>query len=161
MKGERVGYTLVELLAAVAVVGILAALAAPALQGTIARIRAQAALDQLVGDIALARAAAVSRGSRVELRFQNDGECLPSRAGRNAATRYQVVAPGPEREVIRTENVFARMGGVCLETNNDTVLAFNSRGLPRAFQNRTLWARRGSAADSATVSVFGRVRRLD
>jgi prepilin-type N-terminal cleavage/methylation domain-containing protein len=160
MKSGRVGYTLTELLATLAVVGILAALAAPALHGMIARIRARAALDQLVGDIAYARAAAVRRGSGVELRFQNEGDCLPSRPGRYAATRYQVVTPGPDREVMRTEHVFATMGAVCLETNNDTVLAFNSRGLPRAFQNRTLWARRGTVADSATVSVFGRVRRL-
>ena len=62
------GFTLLELLFAIAMVGILAALALPAFDGSVSRARITSNTNQMVGAINLARAEAVDRGIVVAVR---------------------------------------------------------------------------------------------
>ena len=68
------GFTLLELLFAIAMVGILAALALPAFDGSISRARVTSNANQLVGAINLARAEAVDRGEVVAVRPTTSGD---------------------------------------------------------------------------------------
>lgn len=59
------GFTLVELITVMAIVGILAALAGPSFSEMIARQRLRTGAFDLVGDLLLARSEAIKRGENV------------------------------------------------------------------------------------------------
>ena len=66
-KPRNFGFTLVELLVSVAILGILASLAAPSFSESIKRYRINAIKEDLAGSIQLARAEAIRRGRQVVL----------------------------------------------------------------------------------------------
>ncbi|WP_162301487.1 GspH/FimT family pseudopilin [Cognatilysobacter segetis] len=67
------GFTLVELLVALAVAGIVLGIGAPALGGLMSRMRAQSALGSVSSSLALARMEAISRRRAVTLCPSADG----------------------------------------------------------------------------------------
>jgi type II secretion system protein H len=159
MAERKAGFTLIELLMVVALVGILAAVVSPALGGVVARAQTSGALNRLTTDLAYARMLAVRGGRSVEVLLVDGGSCGRPRAGRVLADGYRMtVAESPPR-LLRAVRLNGDAAGVCLESNNDRDIVFNSRGLLVPFENRTVWARRSRTADSLTISVLGRVAR--
>jgi prepilin-type N-terminal cleavage/methylation domain-containing protein len=73
----RRGYTLVEMMIVVAIVGLLAAIAVPAFSGYLKRSRLQGSRNELMADIYYARSMAISRRNTFRIVF--------------AAGQYQVV----------------------------------------------------------------------
>lgn len=67
------GLTLVELLIAVAIMGILLAFAVPSFTGTIARVRLEGAVNELSVDLQYARSASIRRRAAVTLTTADDG----------------------------------------------------------------------------------------
>ncbi len=65
MRGSQRGFTLIELMASLAIVTIIAGIGGPSLNRLLHRYRASAALNALTADLALARVAAISRGKAV------------------------------------------------------------------------------------------------
>ena len=63
------GFSLLELMFVVSLVAVLAAMAVPALVGSIDNARARSAVRLISGRLALARAQAVARGANVAVRF--------------------------------------------------------------------------------------------
>jgi len=159
VKGCRVGITLPELLTVLVILGILASLTAPSFTRMIARMQRVAALNQLAADVYHTRMLAVRWGVRTELRLLNEGGCSTRLRGRRAANAYRIVVHTRPERTVKEVRALDLGRGVCFEHNNDATLLFNSRGLPVPFENRTVWARRGPAADSLTFSVLGRVLR--
>lgn len=157
MGRNRAGFTLVELMTVLALVGILAALAWPSLGRMLARAQTTAALNQFAADLAYARMLSVRGGSRVVVRFE--GSCAAPRYGRFSADGYRITVRDPRPRDVRVARLRSDASGVCLESNNDRDLAFDSRGLLLPFENRRVWSRRGEVADTLTISVLGRVRR--
>ncbi len=152
--------TLVELMAVLAILGTLTALAVPPLEAMVSRARVRIALNHFTLDLWYARMLAVRSGARVEVRLGGGAGCVPRRPGRITATAYTITVLDSSRRVVRETRLDELAPGVCLESNNDATIVYGSRGLPVPFENRTVWARKGSAGDSAALSVLGRVRRM-
>lgn len=151
------GYTLIELLTTLVVAAILLGLAYPRLDGEISRMRTGGALQQLTMDLHYARMLAVRSGRAVVLRPRPSTGCTAG-TGRTLIGTYDVVIEGAKPSVVKQVVLGGGRPGLCVEMNGQSV-AFNSRGLVRGFNNRTVWARHGRARDSLTVSVVGRIYR--
>jgi prepilin-type N-terminal cleavage/methylation domain-containing protein len=155
---RKEGFSMAELLAVLTIVAVLTAVAAPRLNGYLARQRVRSALNLLAGDIAHARMTAVRTGRGAVLRFHPDPSCAA--VGRTAGHAYTVAERGAGNVRARRSSARAPGGGpVCLRTNGADSLVFNSRGLVVPFANRTVWSVQGTTRDSLTVSAVGRVYR--
>lgn len=145
------GFSLLEVLTTLVVAAIAVSLAVPRLDGVVRRERVRAALDHLAGDLEFTRMAAVRSGQGAVLRFVRDPRC-PARGGAG----YRVAWRGTAAVLRRSPR--AEGLPVCYEVNADSI-AYNSRGLLAPFNNRTIHAVQGTARDSLTVSVVGRIYR--
>ncbi len=63
-KFDKKGITLMELMAVVALIGIMAALAVPNFDGVVVKIRHKSAVRDVLGKTRMARSYAISRGTR-------------------------------------------------------------------------------------------------
>jgi prepilin-type N-terminal cleavage/methylation domain-containing protein len=158
--GERGrGFTFVELMLGLALLGIVLGLAAPSLHATLARMRVQAALNAVTVDLHFTRMLAIRSGRSAALRFGGAAEGCVARSGPGAVSQEWSVVVLPDDRVARTGTSRIHHGRVCVETNNSAVVTFNSRGLLVPYANRTIHAYLGQTRDSLTVSVVGRVFR--
>jgi type IV fimbrial biogenesis protein FimT len=150
------GFTIIELLIVLTVAGIMAALVAPSLDGTIAVYRRHAALSQFASDLHRARIEAIRTGRSVHLRLDNSGACTRPARGAAADGWTLVRSDGNELHTVASGELGA---GVCVQSTGDASILINSRGLLGPFENRTVWASYHGRADTITVSVLGRVLR--
>ena len=91
------GFSLVELMFAASLLAVLAAMAVPALVGSVDSSRARSAVRYIAGRLAMARAQAVSRGANVAVRFVElaDGLSLASYGdGNGDGVRSDDIAAG-------------------------------------------------------------------
>lgn len=109
------GYSLLETLVVLAVVGILGSMVAPSLTEYVRRQKARSALDQLAADVAFARMAAVRSGERSVVRF-------------SGASEYRVEHSLEGQAAVRATGLSQDYAGVVLLPPSGT-LEFNSRGL--------------------------------
>jgi prepilin-type N-terminal cleavage/methylation domain-containing protein len=147
MPRRPAGYSLVEILVVLGLIGVLAAAVGPSLSAPLQRHRARAALDRVASDLYYARALAVRGGWRIRIRFEPPTGC--------AATYSLVRSDGV---TLRTVDVARELGPVCLSSNVPAALSVDSRGVLIG-SPRTLRARAGGQSDSATVSLVGRLLR--
>jgi len=75
---RQAGLSMIELMVALAILGVLIALAAPSMQSFMASQRLGAATNELMGQLALARTEALRRGTRVTLCKRNGDTCTTS-----------------------------------------------------------------------------------
>jgi type IV fimbrial biogenesis protein FimT len=64
-KPNQLGFTMIEMMVGIAILGILAALAAPDFSATIKRYRIKSTADELRASFLLARSTAITRGQPV------------------------------------------------------------------------------------------------
>ncbi len=148
------GFSLLEILTALVMLGILASLAAPSLAGQIARFKTQAVLNSLAGNLSYARMSAVRAGHSAEVRFTWN-------ADKSCVTSYDIVELTSPERAIKKVAVSDETRGVCLGMNNaNNRLIFNSRGLPRTVAARSFFAAHGAARDSMRLSQAGRLLRF-
>jgi prepilin-type N-terminal cleavage/methylation domain-containing protein len=137
----RQGFSLLEIVLVLAVIGLLLGIAVPQLSGTLDRIEVESAARQIAGAHQRARLLALARGTVVvlsvsapELSIHLSGETAPvwSESG-PAASRVKMI--GPERQ-----------------------FTFSPIGLTLGLSNATIHLTRGSATRSVIVSRLGRIR---
>ncbi len=71
-RSARCGFTLIELMMVVIVLGVIAAIAAPRVAAIMPRVGLQAAARQVVDDVRAAQAYAIDRGCRVTVVYEVD-----------------------------------------------------------------------------------------
>ncbi len=142
------GYSAVELIVVLLVIGILAALSVPGMRGWISRYRVQGALNRVVAEVHHARMVAVESGRSTQLILH------PGASG--CVERIRIVATAGEGG--RSTAAAVVLPGLCMRTSGDSILTFNSRGMLRP-PARSILVSHGGTADSVVLSVAGRVRR--
>jgi type II secretion system protein H len=145
------GYTLLELLTVLALIGVLASLAAPSLRGWTDRLRLRALLDRFTADLFHARALAARSGRELQLRFESDGtSCI---------ARYSLIDPG-SRRTLKVVDLSREHPRICLTVSGSPRIRIDPRGMPRGAA-RKLRARIGERRDSLSISLVGRVYRWE
>lgn len=142
---QATGTTLIELLLALCLLGILAGLAAPALEHGVDVVAARAARDELAAAVSRTRSSAVALG----------GASLIVDPGH--ATFWIRGAAGDT--VLQPVDLFQRHGVDLAASGADgTVeLSFDALGIGR-MTSRTIRLVRGTAVANVTVSAYGRAR---
>lgn len=150
------GFSLIEALIVVTLIGLLAALVFPTLSGARAKADLAAARDAFAATHALARQVAGQYGRLARIRIDP------------AANRFWVTVDTstvPDRPAWDTigppVDVAARFGGVRLDSNRRT-LCFDPNGLGTAaleceLPNATVIFQRQQFADTVTISRLGRL----
>lgn len=148
-RGDRGGFSLIELLAVLVLVGLVLALAGPKFTATIRYFTARSATSQVVADLALTRTTAVREGRSASLRVLT-------------ASTYAVVVDAEGTTADRTVKSVTLEGaarGVSLGTVG-TRITFDSRGMRRNATER-LTVTRSEGIDVVNVTIVGRVLRED
>ena len=139
---RRPGFTLVDLVVTVLIIGILAAVAAPKFADTLHRTRAESAAKRIKVDLGLARQNAISRSSTQTVQFTpaTDDYILPGMADLDHSSQpYSVdLTAAPYKAVL----VSATLGG-------DSDVQFDQYGQPDSGGTITV----ESAAFQKTVTV--------
>lgn len=139
---QRPAFTLLETLIVVTIIALLAGVAIPRTRHLLDSIAVQAASDEVVAVLELARHSAMTRGERITVRIDTAPATVTMLAG-NDTLRY------------RNENA---THGVAFFASRPTVV-YSQLGLGFGVSNLTLRVSRGAAADTIVVSRLGRVRR--
>lgn len=140
------GFTLVELLVALTVVGILAAIGVPAFNGVFERTRADTDTGELTRALNLARLEAINRGKSVSVQPVAEGEW-------SGALTVQTT----DGEGIR--NIEGMAGGVELAVSDDPAsIVFNNLGaIETPAGGATFTYTRGAHNKTISVCPTGRV----
>lgn len=141
------GYTLIELMATLVVLGIVITLAAPRMEGVISYFRRTSAVDRIATDLAYARIMAVREGRTASLRI--------------TGTTYTITVDTDAGGVLRTVKTVpltADYTGVSVSSTQSRI-AFDSRGMVRGGTGATIRVSHRGELDSLTVSPVGRVYR--
>jgi prepilin-type N-terminal cleavage/methylation domain-containing protein len=147
---QRTGFSLLELLLALVLVGILATIALPPLNAYLQRVRMRGTLDRFTTDLFHARMIAVRSGERIHVRLE------PGPAG---CVGWYEIRYAETGEVLRRVNLAPAAAGPCLTVSGTPTISINSRGMPVGAQ-RTIRVKSGALGDSLRISIVGRVNRL-
>lgn len=137
----RAAFTLVEVVAAIAIAALLFAVAVPRTMRLMDRVVVRAAVDAIASACALARSAAVMRGARVTVTIDT-----PHRA--------VIVSTDVDTLLVRPLDP----GGPLTLSASRAHIVYAPTGLGFGASNTTVIARRGAAADTLYTSRLGRVR---
>ena len=149
MRAHRSGFTLVELLIVIVVMGVLATFALPRLRGTTTALSVRSARQQTTEMLIVARAAAVQNGS--EARFIRSGNVV--RVIVDSSGTYVTLSA---RDLYQEHGVTVAVGGAA---PRDTV-RFGARGLSIGSTGaQTITFTNSTVTDSICVSKLGKVAR--
>ena len=140
-SGARAAFTLLEVIATIAIAALLCAIAVPRTMRLMDRIVVRTAVDAIAGACALARSAAVMRGTMAEVTIDTLHRAVRVTAGADTLLDRPLDPDGP----------------LTLSASRDLV-RYASTGLGYGASNTTVIARRGAAADTLVTSRLGRVR---
>jgi len=136
---SRAAFTLIELVVVCAIIGIMAAIAAPRVRAVVDGFAVEAAARDAANALALGRLAALRHGG-AEVRL--DSLSITVRAG--------------GRDVL--SRPIARAHGVRMRAS-PAVVRYAATGIATGLSNGSIVVSRGSRADTIFVSRLGRVRR--
>ena len=150
MRAMRSGFTLLELLIVIVMIGLMSAFAYPRLQGSTTGISVRSARQQTAEMLVIARAAAVQNGS--EARFIRAGNVVRVLVDSNGT--YVTLSV---RDLYTEHGVTVAVGGAA---PRDTV-RFDPRGLAIGLTGAaTIRFTNSTAKDSICVSKLGKVARM-
>ena len=141
------GFSLIEILIVLVLMGITAALAQPSMENYVNRSKTRRALDRLTGDIAMTRMLAVRSGDRAVLEV-------------SGTNRYRIWVEGVPVDTMKDVSLAEDYAGVQVQAPTpDGRLVFNGRGLLVTPGTGLMVARFGALADTLKITAAGRVYR--
>ncbi|HEX2202113.1 MAG TPA: GspH/FimT family pseudopilin [Longimicrobium sp.] len=144
---RRAGFTMLELVTVLALIGILAAMAAPRIEGFVNVTRARSASDRVVNDLMLARMTAIREGRTTQVQVTG-----------GASYRVVVLNPdGTEADEVKSVPLAHDYRGFGI-TPTDAVIGFDSRGMLSTGDN-AVTVTRGDFSTTLQVTGVGRVLR--
>lgn len=144
------GYSLLELMTILVVIGILVSLAAPAMGAFVDSTRTRAAINELSSDVALARVMAVREGRFVRLNVVS-----------SSAYAVETQAADGTWETLKTVDITNEHPALRISDGGLTTVEFNPRGTVASGWDgdRSIEITLGESSESISVSGAGRVYR--
>ena len=139
----RRAFSLVEIVTALAIAGLMLALAVPRFSGVRDRAAARSASADVSALFATARQLAITRRATVAVRFDASRASVQLRSDGHTLVRHELGATY----------------GVTLSANRDSSV-YDPRGFGYGAANMTVILRRGRAVDTIAVARLGRVRSV-
>ena len=137
------GFTLIEVVIVVAIIGLLAALAIPRVAGWTDRLAVMRSVQEFHAFYNVARMGAVYRSSRVRISI-------------TPISLVAIAEGDPDSVVVRMKGPATY--GVSLRVSRSTIRLYPT-GVGLGAANTTLELRRGTVVESLTISRLGRLRR--
>jgi len=156
------GFTLLELLASIAVLSILVGLGVPAFNDTIRNNQIATSSSNLVGALALARNEAMKRGVRVSVCATADQvTCTADQAWSNGWIAFvdNFAAPGVIDEGDVVLRIWNGVGGVDVNSEQAAAVSFTARGRAEAAQQFTV-SKAGCSGNQERRIEIGAVGRI-
>ena len=119
-KSRRAGFTLIELVLVIVIIGVVSAIALPRFSQATARQQLDAAADRLVSDLELAQARARSSSQTVTVSFNRGAESYTVSGGGGDSFTVEL-DESPYNSLIGTASF-----------NGSTTLYFNGYGIPNS-----------------------------
>lgn len=149
ITGNESGFTLMELILVVVVMGIVAAIAIPAFMGFLPSMRLNGAARQVMVDLMDARMEAVKQNNEFRVFF-----------GSPSANQYQVLDDDDNNgtagtgEAVTTKNIQDNYSDVTFSSTGNPI--FSPKGT--ATTTSTITLQNSSGSKSVSVSIAGRVK---
>lgn len=150
-RRER-GFSLAELLLVLALIGILAALAAPSLSSYLTVSRLNAAVGEVQGDLARTRMEAVRRGRSASFRITPTSGTYTITINADDGTTVL--------RTVKTRNLRSDYGTLSFSSSSPAAVTFNSRGLLNASGDVVVGLVRDGRTTALSISPIGRVNRV-
>lgn len=149
MHKHRSGFTVIEMIMVIVVVGIVMTFALPYLRNSSAKASVRGAADEISRLYAMGRAVSIQRGKIAKL-------TLNSGASTAVLLAAQVGGPGWD-QIGGVENLNSRYG-VTFTTSTD-VLYFSPRGIGTNLSNTQIIITNNGFTDTVTISPTGMIQR--